>query len=374
MTNIWFWQNMISPHMAALAIALARMGCRVTYVAAQEMSEDRARLGWQVPQLPGVDLRLADSAIAMARLANEAPGEAIHLVQGIRGNGLVGVAQAALARRSLQYWVMMESLNNAGLLGGARQLLYRSVFYRNRRRLAGVLAIGRGTSDWVRARGVLVAKIFPFAYFLEPASSCSQTVAPKTESTQSFTVLFAGQFIDRKRLDLLIDAMAALPAQLARQSRLQVIGNGPLDIDLRAHAERCLGNRLQWAGRLYGELARQSMAAADCLVLPSRHDGWGAVVSEALMAGTPVICSDTCGASEAVLASGVGGVFRNGDIHGLVGLLSRQISLGPPKYAERLTLANWARSLGSDEGARYLLAILSHAEGKSGKPEPPWKE
>ena len=36
---------------------------------------------------------------------------------------------------------------------------------------------------------------------------------------------------------------------------------------------------------------------ADNLVLPSSHDGWGAVTTEALMVGTPVICSDTCGSS-----------------------------------------------------------------------------
>ena len=42
------------------------------------------------------------------------------------------------------------------------------------------------------------------------------------------------------------------------------------------------------------------MAAADVLVLPSRFDGWGAVVNEALMVGTPVICSDRCGASDVI--------------------------------------------------------------------------
>ena len=55
------------------------------------------------------------------------------------------------------------------------------------------------------------------------------------------------------------------------------------------------------------------MSSADCLILPSRHDGWGAVVSEALMVGTPVICSDACGSAGVVHASGVGGVFRSGD-------------------------------------------------------------
>ena len=52
---------------------------------------------------------------------------------------------------------------------------------------------------------------------------------------------------------------------------------------------------------------------SDCLVLPSRYDGWGAVISEALMVGTPVICSDNCGAANVVTASNVGSVFSTND-------------------------------------------------------------
>ena len=42
---------------------------------------------------------------------------------------------------------------------------------------------------------------------------------------------------------------------------------------------------------------RLAIEEADLLVLPSRFDGWGAVVNEALGAGTPVLVSDLCGSS-----------------------------------------------------------------------------
>jgi hypothetical protein len=63
-----------------------------------------------------------------------------------------------------------------------------------------------------------------------------------------------------------------------------------------------------WGSYLSTEVPR-AMAQADCLVLPSIHDGWGAVASESLMVGTPVVCSDACGVAGVVQASGVGGVF-----------------------------------------------------------------
>lgn len=31
--SVWFWQRIVSPHMAGLASALAKRGCQVVYVA-----------------------------------------------------------------------------------------------------------------------------------------------------------------------------------------------------------------------------------------------------------------------------------------------------------------------------------------------------
>jgi glycosyltransferase involved in cell wall biosynthesis len=37
--------------------------------------------------------------------------------------------------------------------------------------------------------------------------------------------------------------------------------------------------------------------SSDIFVLPSRYDGWGVVVNQALGAGLPIICSDAVGAA-----------------------------------------------------------------------------
>jgi len=108
-------------------------------------------------------------------------------------------------------------------------------------------------------------------------------------------------------------------------------------------------------------------------VLPSRYDGWGAVVSEALMAGTPVICSDACGTAGVVRASKVGGVFANGDRDTLARRLREVLDVGPLTYQARAELALWARSLGAEAGATYLLAVLEYVEGNGNHPMPPWQ-
>ena len=115
------------------------------------------------------------------------------------------------------------------------------------------------------------------------------------------------------------------------------------------------------------------MAEADVLVLPSLYDGWGAVVSEALMAGAPVIASDACGSAGVVQASGAGGVFCADDRDALEALLVRAIDAGPWPVPARRALAGWAQCLGAHAGAAYLERILAHTEGRAARPLPPWQ-
>ena len=359
---VWFWQRIVTPHMAGLVAAMAAEGRDVTYVAERPMSEDRAAMGWRQPDLGGAHLLFCPDAAAVTRLVAEAPANSIHICQGLRGNGLIGVAGEALARRGLRRWIILETIENDGWRGLLRRLVYRRLIGAQRGRIEGMLAIGDRTPDWLAARGMPRVHIFPFTYFLpEPAA-----VLPEPAANAAFRVLYVGSLIELKRVDLLIDAVAALGNA---NVELAVVGNGPLEESLRRRAAD-RGLRVQWLGRRDMSEIPALMAGADCLVLPSRYDGWGAVVSEALMAGTPAICSDRCGAAGVVRASGQGGVFSSGDAGALAGLLRKTVDAGRLTPAQRAALAHWAESLGAKAGAHYLGEILTPA---SHRPVPPWQ-
>lgn len=364
--NVWIWQGIISPHMAGLAVALTQRGCDVTYVAQQALSHDRARQGWSQPSLAGVRLQIMDSGAAAAELAASAPVDSIHLCGGLRSNGPIRAAQAALARRRARQWSVIETVDDAGWRGPLKRLEYGRLFGRWRERLEGILAIGHATPAWLTARGMPADRVFPFAYFL-----------PRHESVDSeeraipgpFRYLFVGQLIERKCLDQLIDCLRHLEIG---DFQLAVAGSGPREARLRKMAARVLPGRVDWLGTLAMAAVPAEMARADCVVLPSRHDGWGAVVSEALMVGTPAICSDACGAAGVVRASSRGGVFGRDDRAGLVRLLRRALSKGHATRAERMSLFHWAECLSAEAGADYLLQILGHVEGLTERPLPPW--
>ena len=364
--TVWFWQDILSPHVTGLAASLAARGVDVTYVAERQMTADRAAQGWEAPALGAAHLHFAPDKESVRCLVARAPADSIHICQGLRGNELLAEAQRALAKRALRQWVMMETVDDRDWRGTLKRHVYRSLLRETRDSIQGMLAVGHSTRDWLVGRGGDADRVFPFAYFLPEPPMVS---APPIYSEAPFRVLFVGQLIRRKGLDQLIDALDRLALSSVE---LAVIGTGPLERELRDRAELALGARLLWLGRQPQQAVPGHMAAADCLVLPSRFDGWGAVVSEALMAGTPAICSDRCGAAGVVQASGRGGVFPAGDIEAMAALLRRRIDEGRPTVAGRASLARWARCLGAEAGADYLAAILRHTEAEGRTPPPPW--
>jgi glycosyltransferase involved in cell wall biosynthesis len=68
-----------------------------------------------------------------------------------------------------------------------------------------------------------------------------------------------------------------------------------------------LADRVRFAGPLIGADLDRSYASADLLVLPSRAETYGMVVTEALARGLPVVAADVGGVAEA-LGHGAGGI------------------------------------------------------------------
>ncbi len=369
---IWFWQQMVSPHMVALADSLASAGADVIFVANEMISDERAMQGWVVPKLGKVKIVIARDRSAISKIILYAPKNSIHICQGFRGNGLVHDARKLLHKCGLRQWVIMEKVDDYGFLGLIKRVVYRILFLLNEKKVDGILAIGEGTVDWIIKQGFSKDKIYSYAYFLKDHHEIQEVTKNNIiEKSRPFRFVYAGQLIERKCVDLLISSIAALDKS---DIELWIFGRGAIESCLKDLASKKLSNQVRWFGTHSMTEVRSFMSKADCLVLPSRHDGWGAVVSEALMAGTPVICSSACGASIVVRASGVGAVFSVGNISELTIALMSQYAFGKWITPERIKLAEWAKCLGADSGAEYLTRIFAYHYKKIGYSSPPWNK
>ena len=366
--QVWFWQNMLTPHMGELAIEYAKLGHSVTFVSNQILSKDRLKLGWQAPKLFNVRFKLVKNKKDILKLANNASIGTIHLVQGIRGNGIIKYAQQIFRERHVNYWVLMETINNDSWQGIIKSILYRALFFYWQKNIQGVLAIGTNMPKWVVKHGINKKRVYPFAYFLKEKSN--QLLKISSASNRVFRFIFVGQLIKRKRVDYLIRALATFKES---PFELRIIGIGNEKTYLYALANELLGDKVSWFDSQPMHLIPKLIKQADCLVLPSQHDGWGAVVSEALMVGTPVICTDSCGSSVVVRASNYGHVVPANNQDAFIEALSTQFKSGLWSLSNRKRLAKWASCLGAKSGASYLAKILNYNKKDFNHIIPPWK-
>ena len=254
----------------------------------------------------------------------------------------------------MPYWVTIETIEEVHVLALIKRLIYSFHLKYRSYTLKGILSIGWTTKTWLAKRGFREADIFPFAYFLSDNISSHAITSPRPDS--NFSIIFVGQLIGRKCLHHLIEGLSLCSNQ---DFILTVVGDGSLRGPLEKQASDLLPGKVNWLGNINMKDIPILISNSDCLVLPSRHDGWGAVVSEALMVGTPVICSDACGSAEVVRTSGYGGVFPVNNVQKLSTLLDLMISNGPLALNERASLCQWARFLGASQGAKYLMSILT---------------
>jgi glycogen(starch) synthase len=110
-------------------------------------------------------------------------------------------------------------------------------------------------------------------------------------------LLYVGRLDPTKGVDVIIDALAALPSQ----STLRVIGSGEsaYEAALRSQAHSLgLDARVEFSGAFAPEQMPSAYEAADAVIFPVRwEEPWGLVPLEAMAVGRPVIATSRGGAA-----------------------------------------------------------------------------
>jgi glycosyltransferase involved in cell wall biosynthesis len=162
-----------------------------------------------------------------------------------------------------------------GGMGPVDRLVFRAVVPRAVRAATHVIAVSERTrDDVVRLYGIPAEKVTAIPHGVDPV------FAPGEDEPRTY-VLFVGAVHARK------DPLAA--ADAAAEVGLPLVIAGPEKDAALASALRARGAELRgYVG--IEELARLYRGAA-ALVLPSRHEGFGLPVLEAMASGTPVVIS-----------------------------------------------------------------------------------
>lgn len=206
----------------------------------------------------------------------------------------------------------------------------------------------RNGVDTVRFKPVLDAK----------AKVCNETGIDVDKPI----VLFAGWLIPRKRVDIVIDALASLP-----DAQGVIVGDGELKNELAALVRHHgIDDRVVFVGQKKPEDMATYMSAADVFCLPSEREGWANVMLEAMACGTPVVSRAVDGALELITDQRVGSLVEGSDPSDYSAALSGILTAG----LDREFIREYSKKFGWQATSRAQLEIFQaavddHAEKRS---------
>jgi glycosyltransferase involved in cell wall biosynthesis len=199
--------------------------------------------------------------------------------------------------------------------GGKRRVLSWGL----KRVVAACLPIGSLNDQFYANLGVPPSRRFlmPYAVDNERFQAAAGSIS-KTQARASFglnadgtVALFVGKLVPWKQPELLLRAFAS---SAPRDAQLLIAGTGPMEVELRAQADRTMPGRIVFTGFLNQSEIPRAYRAADLLVVPSEYETWGLAVNEGMNFQLPAIVSSTVGCAPDLVEEGVTGeIFEQGD-------------------------------------------------------------
>jgi len=260
-------------------------------------------LGWAVHEHPVAGFwEHPDEAsfAALEEVVRRIPDDSVVLLDGLIASPAPEVLVPQARRLRLVVLVHMPLGHRPAGNGAA------AAAAREREVLAAAAAVVT-TSAWTRGRLIeLYALPAERVFVAEPGVDAVSDAAIASGTTDGGALLCVAAVTREKGHDLLLEALAMnadLSWDCACVGRLD---RDPGFVEAMWHRVRDAGlqDRVHLTGPRTGAALQHSYAAADLLVLASRAETYGMVITEAFAHGLPVLAADVGGTTEAVGYSG----------------------------------------------------------------------
>ncbi len=282
--------------------------------------------------------------------------QSIHFIGGFRGSKTASFFWKHVVNTSISPLVITERPDHKkGLMLFLRDLYYHLTIRRLKKRIAGFLAMGNiGEKTYIRY-GMPRGKIFPYMCTF---GEKFPTIKKNSKVGSPLRFVYVGQDIrERKGLDLLIQAFKRIPSGYS----LDFIGSTE-NSWIKNEVDQFPGNpSIRLLGKMPSATIPQFLADHyDILILPSRHDGWGMTVSEAVLSGLGAIVSDACGSMDIINTSGAGTVVKSGSEEELYQAICHCIQQPEMVLNWKQRAVQYRDRLRPEGVANYLEAVIEY--------------
>lgn len=138
------------------------------------------------------------------------------------------------------------------------------------------------------------------------------SIKKKMNLGDKYIIMYYGQLIHRKGVDLLIDAYERVKNQY-KVASLLIVGSGTLETEYKRIVYRRKLKDVVFIKDPGDIKVCKYYAISDLFILPSREEVWGLVVNQAMASGLPIVVSDVSGSSADLILEGKNGYTFNSE-------------------------------------------------------------
>ena len=167
-----------------------------------------------------------------------------------------------------------------------------------------------------------------------------------------------GRLVPQKDYPTLLNAFSNVLKSLS-ETELYIVGEGYLQKDLiKLSKSLGINDKVHWLGKT--EYTKEFLSRLDLFILPSKYEGFGLVLLEAMVAKKPIIAANNSAIPE-VLGKTYEGLFSTGDTKALAQQITTAISDG--SFSERLvdSYASQLNLFDPSDMNKHIKCIYSNA-------------
>ena len=179
-----------------------------------------------------------------------------------------------------------------------------------------------------------------------------------TGQSSNYKIGTIGRLVPQKDYPTLLSAFSNVLKGLP-ETELYIVGEGYLQKDLIELSESLdINGKAHWLGKT--EYIKEFLSEIDLFILPSKYEGFGLVLLEAMVAKQPIIAANNSAIPE-VLGKTYEGLFSTGDVKVLTQMIKTAIS--DKNFSERLvqSYSTQLSSFDPSEMNKNVKSIYSNA-------------
>lgn len=325
------WTSIPTHHQRHFLDALRRSGVDLQVRYYRTVGPERRALGWSTPESLPPGEQYVDPAPSALDTLQDWRGH-VHVIPGY-GNRFLRRLCVAVSKERVS-WVHWSEWARPGLRWLATYPVKRWYARMVNEYALGAFGTGHTAVRDFRRWGIHVQRVAALPY-APPAADSRAMPDPVCAEFRSGrrAFLYLGSLSGNKGTDLLLRSFSRIASRDSRWVLL-LVGNDQSKSQFKRLAKKLgIEQRVLFRGAVPAAEVSGVLKTADVLVLPSRYDGWGAVLNEGASMGLALVASDNAGAAWHLIDPGENGFrVRAGSASSLAEAMKAYVS--NPRLAE----------------------------------------